>query len=116
MVVGDQGSTNPSAAAPADSATTDGKEKQPKQRERATIAFPYGDLEDALAMAAAIAGHFGSQCTLDQLAARLNHSNVASGGFRLKLSTARVFGLIDSGRNADQVVLTELGRRIVQPS
>jgi hypothetical protein len=87
-----------------------------KRRARGTIAFPYGDLSDAEELAGAVGAHFGTQCTLDQLAAVLGHQNIASGGFRSKIATAKVFGVIDAERGQALIVLTELGRRIVQPT
>jgi hypothetical protein len=83
------------------------------RREQSTIAFPYGDLDDGIEVARAIAGNYGSQCSTDQLAAKLGHDTVKGGAFRLKLATARTFGLIEVVR--DQVALTPLGRQIVQP-
>jgi hypothetical protein len=87
-------------------------EKQ--SRERSTIVFPYGDLNDALEVAKAIAGKYGSQCTPEQLAAQLGHDSVKSGSFRTKLSSARAFGVVEISK--DRVAITALGRRIVQPN
>lgn len=81
--------------------------------ERSTIEFPYGDLEDALAIADAIHAHAGTSCTVDQLAA-FQKQSAKSGAFRLNLSTGRVFGLIETDKGV--ISLTELGRRAVDPS
>ncbi len=89
------------------------KESDSERYERSTIEFPYGDLEDALALADAIHEHAGTSCTVDQLAAFLKAS-AKSGAYRLNLSTSRVFGLIETEKGI--VSLTDLGRRAVDPS
>ena len=81
---------------------------------RSTIKFPYGDLKEATGMAREVHDKFGFQCGLDQLAAQIGMTT-SSGSFRTKLATARSFGLF-SGRRGTQVELTDLGRRIVDPS
>lgn len=83
------------------------------KRERSTIAFPYGDLDDAIEVAKVIAGNYGTQCTPEQLAAKLGHDTVKSGSFRMKLSSARVFGLVEVSK--ERIALSPLGRRVVQP-
>jgi hypothetical protein len=86
-------------------------EKQ--SRERSSIEFPYGDIDDATLVAMAIHENAGVSCSSDQLAAYMHHV-ATSGTFRLRVSTARVFGLIETERGA--VTLTQLGRKIVDPS
>ena len=78
--------------------------------DRSTIAFPYTDLEDAFSVVDAIHANAGTGCSVDQLAAYLKHS-AKSGAFRLKLSTARIFGLVETEKG--MVSLTPLGRRAV---
>lgn len=96
------------------SAQTDPPEEIPKsRRERSSISFPYGALDDAINVARTIAGNFGTRCALEQIAAQLDHDDVDSGAFRGKIATARVFGLVHAGK--DGVSLTALGRQIVQP-
>jgi hypothetical protein len=89
-------------------------EKAGRTYERSTVEFPYGDLGDATDVADAIHNNAGTGCSIDQLAAFLKQSS-ASGAFRTKLSTARIFGLI-SGTENGRVELTDLGRRIVDAS
>ncbi|MET0793688.1 MAG: hypothetical protein ABW061_19365 [Polyangiaceae bacterium] len=86
-------------------------EKAGRTYERSTVEFPYGDLDDAIEVAEAIHANAGTSCSLDQLAAFLEQS-ASSGAFRMKLSTARIFGLVN-GTEKGNVELTELGRRIV---
>lgn len=83
------------------------------KRERSTIQFPYNDLDDAVAIAKAVHENAGTSCSLDQLAAYLKNS-FTSGSFRLRVSNAATFGLTDNERG--EVRLTELGRRIADPS
>lgn len=85
-------------------------DKQARTREVSSIQFPYGDLEQAIEVARAIFEHAGMQCQSDQLAAYLDHQH-NSGTYRQKVSTARMFGLIDYER--EQISLTDLGSKIV---
>lgn len=84
------------------------------RRERSKIAFPYGDLENAIDVARAIhSNNAGMSCSTEQLAAFMKQS-ATSGAFRANLSTARIFGLIESDKG--QIALTDIGRRVVDPS
>jgi hypothetical protein len=80
------------------------------ERQRSTIEFPYGDLDDAISVARAIYNQGAVSCTRAQLAGWMNQS-MSSGAFNTRLGTARIFGLIDTERGA--INLTEIGRRIV---
>lgn len=88
-------------------------EGQKQKRERSSIEFPYGDIDDAVAVASAIHANAGVGCTTDQLAGYMKQV-ATSGAFRLRLSTARIFGLIETERGS--ITLTALGRHIVDPS
>jgi hypothetical protein len=82
-------------------------------RERSTIEFPYMDLDDAIAVAKAVHDTSGSGvCQHDQLAAKLE-TTTSSSGFRVRISTARTFGLIETDRSGSGVRLTALGKMIV---
>lgn len=84
-----------------------------KKRERSAIGFPYQDLDEALAAARAIYDHVGTGvCEEAQLAAWLGLSSTSS-GFRVRITTARLFGLIDGGGNS--LRCTDLGVRAVDP-
>jgi hypothetical protein len=93
-------------AAAANGQVTQSEEKQG----RSTIAFPYGDLDDAVEIAKALHEHWGGKGTADQLGASMNTS-MKSGAFRLKLATAKTFGVIKSENQ--QIELTQLGKQIV---
>jgi hypothetical protein len=73
------------------------------------IAFPYGDLEDALRIAQTLHARFGYNCEPDQLAAQMG-TDTKHSGFRVQLASARIFGAVDVGRGS--VSLTELGARL----
>lgn len=90
-----------------------GKGGSDQKRERSTIAFPYNNIEDAIAVARAIHGNAGTSCDMTQLAAYMGQT-VTSGAFRLTVSSARVFGLIETGKG--NVALTSLGQQVVDPA
>lgn len=82
-------------------------------RERSTIAFPYGDLDEAVSVVRAIHRNVGAgTADLDQVAGWMNQT-VTSGAFRTKVNTARIMGLVKTG-NA-KLQLTPLGQRVVSP-
>ena len=87
------------------------QQDQRPTRERSTIRFPYGDLDDAIAVASTIHRNFGMSCALDQLAAGMGQT--ISGAFRNKVATAATFGVVETARR--EVTLTDLGVRIVDP-
>jgi hypothetical protein len=82
------------------------------KRERSTISFPYGDLDDGVAVAKALSTH-GGMGAMDQLAAWTGHKTVDSGTFKIKVYTARTFGLIEM--TGEKVSLTDLGNEITRP-
>lgn len=79
-------------------------------RGRSTIDFPYMDQDDAFEVATAVHAVNTTSCEWDQLAAQLKQSG-AGGGFRMRLITARIFGLLTYERGI--VTLTELGLHAV---
>jgi hypothetical protein len=82
------------------------------ERERSTIVFPYGDLEDAYSIAKAVHTVGGSTCEWDQVAAHLGQSP-GGGGFRQKMITAKIFGVVTYSQG--KVSLTPLGGRLCDP-
>ncbi|HEX9774740.1 MAG TPA: hypothetical protein VGB83_04070 [Actinomycetota bacterium] len=86
----------------------------PARRERSSISFPYGDLDDAVAVAKGVFDVGGGSCESDQLAAQLGHDSVKSGTFRLRLTTARIFGALEPGQGT--LRLTDLGRQLADPA
>jgi hypothetical protein len=94
-----------------DATEPDLEEGSDRSRQRSTIVFPYDDLGDALQVAKALGDH-GGLGSMDQIAAWMAHDTVNSGAFRLKITAARVFGLIEV--KGEQASLTHLGNEIVR--
>jgi hypothetical protein len=91
------------------------EEGEAAKRERSTIEFPYMDLDDAHKVALAIYNSTAhATCQSDMLAQRLELS-MNSSGFRSRISTAKMFGLIETDRNGHGYRLTPLGQNIVDP-
>ena len=82
-------------------------------RIRSTIEFPYGDQNQAVEVASKIHTEAGMTCTVDQLAAWFKQSP-SSGTFRQRVSTARIFGFVETERGGS-ILLTPLGRAVVDP-
>lgn len=86
---------------------------QKSARERSTIGFPYDDLASAIRLARFVQDIYGGTCTSDQLAGAAGASP-GSGGFRLKVSAARQFGVF--GGAGSNITLTDLGAAVLDPS
>ncbi|CAN5178192.1 hypothetical protein BH09PSE2_BH09PSE2_19410 [soil metagenome] len=84
-----------------------------QRRERSLIEFPYNDLDDAVELARAVWRSGGESSESDRVAAKLNQTTT-SGSFRMKVSTARHFGVIETERGGT-FRLTDIGRSIVDP-
>ena len=81
------------------------------KRERSSIGFPYMTLVEAMEVADAIYGHVANgSCDDHQLAPWLSVSPKSS-GYRLRISAAKTFGLIDSGDKTYK--LSALGKKIL---
>jgi len=81
-------------------------------RSRSTIAFPYLDLDDAIEISKGVHTVGGSTCLWDQLAGHFQQA-AQGGGFRLRVQTAKMYGLVTYDRGT--VALTPLGSRICDP-
>lgn len=88
------------------------KSAQPR-RERSTIAFPYDDLDAAVTIAAEVHNVHGGTATMAELAASLGQTT-KSGAFRIKVSAARLFGLLASSQGT--LSLTDHGQRVLDPT
>ena len=84
-----------------------------KKRQRSTIEFPYGDLDDAVAVARGVHSVGGSGCGWDQIAGHFKQA-ANGGGFRQRMLTAKVFGFIVYAQS--RVKLTSLGHKVCDPS
>ncbi len=81
-------------------------------RQRSSISFPYNALPDITEIPQKIHQNVGNgECSDAQLAAWVGISPKAS-TFRVRISSARTFGLIEQGQNDDHR-LTDLGRRFI---
>ena len=85
----------------------------PAERERSTIEFPYTDLDNAVEVVKGVHNAGGTACDYDQLAAQLK-AEAKGGGFRLRISGAKTFGLISYERGG-RISLTETGRQMIDP-
>ena len=84
-------------------------------RQRSTIAFPYKNQDDAITVARAIHSNTGHHpASFDQLAGWMGLSPKSS-GFKVSISTAKMFGLITNATTG-HYKLTDLGIKIVDPS
>jgi hypothetical protein len=81
-------------------------------RGRSTIEFPYLDFDSAVEVATAVHTVGGTSCEWNQLAAQMKQAP-SGGGFRMRLMTARSFGLLNYDRGI--VELTDLGIRVLDP-
>lgn len=88
------------------------KNSAKETRDLSSIQFPYGDLNDGISVAKAIMGMGGVPLDPDQLAGSMGQMP-SSGAFRLKIATARIFGLIETIQGKYQ--LTDLGFAITDP-
>lgn len=97
----------------ADSGTTTSADA--KLKGASTIAFPYGGLDDAEQLAVQVHEQYGTTASPSQVAAALGLSS-NSGTFRVRIATARTFGVLDSRRTTGDYSLTDLGRRLTDPT
>jgi hypothetical protein len=86
-----------------------------EERGRSSVDFPYFDLDSGQEVAEAVREVGVTACDPASLATKLNMAP-DGGGFRMRLLTAKTFGLIAYGRAAGGMVeLTDLGRQIADP-
>jgi hypothetical protein len=83
-------------------------------QERSSIQFPYLDLDAAVEVVRGVHNAGGTACDAEQLAAELK-MEAKGGGFRTRISSAQIFGLISYERGG-RVTLTDLGRQCLEPS
>ncbi|MGH6871002.1 MAG: hypothetical protein ACREHE_05790 [Rhizomicrobium sp.] len=91
----------------------DADEDEGDARQRSKIQFPYNNLGDAIEVAQTLHSNAGTgECDDSQLSAWMNLSSKSS-GYRIQISAARLFGLIETTSGNHK--LTPLGRMIVDP-
>lgn len=91
--------------------TNDGQPAE-SGRGRSTVDVPYFDLDNAIMVAEAVHAVGGTGCDWTQLAVRMKQT-ASGGGFRMRVMTARSFGLLTYDRGS--VTLSDLGIRVVDP-
>lgn len=98
----------------ADSKKVETLQPDPDKRslDRSTIEFTYLDLQNGFEIAEGVHQVGGSACDWDQLAAHFKQA-AQGGGFRMRLISAKMFGLVTYDRG--RVSLTNLGLRSVDP-
>jgi hypothetical protein len=80
-----------STTTPMDSAT-DSKAKTPG---KSGVSFPYFDLAFSIEVAKTIHEKAGGVCDVEQMAALLGYTGVKNGAFRMRVSAAKMFGLVE---------------------
>lgn len=83
-----------------------------KGRGRSTIEFPYLDLASAVEVVQHVRNVGGTGCDWKQLAVKMGLAP-EGGGFRMRVMTAKTFGLLSYG--SGQIQLTDLGIESVEP-
>ncbi len=81
-----------------------------RQNEQSLIAFPYVDMDSAIAVARTMYESGGFPCTREQLAGAMKTSP-GNGSFIIKTAAARLFGLVESKDGKYQ--LTQRGFNIL---
>ena len=80
---------------------TGDRQKSQSEYQRSSISFPYFDLSQSLNLAHAISTNVGrGECTDEQLAPWVDLS-AKSSGYRARVSAARLFGLLEPGKEKD---------------
>lgn len=85
-----------------------------KPRARSGVSFPYWDLDSAVEVAKTMHERAGGECDNDQLASLLGYSGVRNGSFRTRVSSAKMFGLIED-TDDQRLRVSPRGRAIVAP-
>jgi predicted nucleotide-binding protein len=77
---------------------------------------PSRSVKDALKVAQALADEYGKQPTRPIDVAKAMGLTPTAGPFRMITGASIAYGFTDGGYNADQIALTDLGRRAVSPT
>lgn len=84
-----------------------------KPKPHSEIASPYYNLDKAIELAQTMFAEAGGTCDRAQLAGLLKYSGVKNGGFLSRVSSAKMFGVIEE--NAERLTLTERAKQILSP-
>lgn len=85
-----------------------------KQRARSGVSFPYWDLNSAVEVAKVMHERAGGVCGNEQLAILLEYSSINNGSFRTRVSSSKMFGLIEDTEDR-RLRVSARGQRIVAP-
>ncbi len=96
---------------PADEAPSSAQAAK-EERAKSQVEFTYNPLDDSEDVVGVIRSLGGTGCSVQGLAGKLEQS-ATGGAFRMKMYSARSFGLLQITR--DRLDLTELGLRIIDP-
>jgi hypothetical protein len=88
--------------------------KAGKPRAKSGVSFPYFDLTQSIEVAKAMHERAGGTCDLAQLATLLDYSGVKNGAFRMRVSAAKMFGLIEPA-DEQKLRVSARGLAIVAP-
>jgi len=88
--------------------------KAGKARAKSGVSFPYWDLDSAVEVAKTMHERAGGVCDNAQLATMLGYSGISNGSFRTRVSSAKMFGVVEDTDDRKLRVSTR-GRRIVAP-
>lgn len=89
---------------------------KPRKRRLSQTDVPRVSLQKALRIPRAISDSYANSPTKPLRVAEALDMTVTSGGFRDLCGASIAYGLTEGGYNADHIVLTPLGRRIVAPT
>lgn len=88
--------------------------KAGKPRAKSGVSFPYWDLNSAVEVAKVMHDRAGGVCDNTQLAPLLGYSGVSNGSYRTRVSSAKMFGLIEDTEDR-RLRVSARGRAIVAP-
>jgi hypothetical protein len=88
--------------------------KAGKPRAKSGVSFPYWDLDSAVEVAKTMHERAGGVCDNAQLATMLGYSGVSNGSFRTRVSSAKMYGLIEDTDDR-KLRVSARGRRVVAP-
>jgi len=88
--------------------------KAGKARAQSGVRFPYFDLEKSVEVAKVMHEQGGGRCDLAQLATLLGYSGVGNGAFRVRVSAAKMFGVIEDA-DGEGLRVSARGQAIVAP-
>jgi hypothetical protein len=96
-----------------------GKPDRPKKGRKAYVSqadVPRYSISEALRVARAIADEYGKQPTRPLDVAAAMGLTPTSGSFKMLTGASIAYGLTEGGAQADEIVLTDLGMRVVAPT